>query len=89
MKETHPCPQASPILGGEGVAEPCNDHTECGVQGSKAQQCQLSAESPAPARPDRAREGQDQEDLSETFASRLFVTYSDNDFQPLWNMKSL
>lgn len=37
----------------------------------------------------RAREGKDQEDLSETFPSRLFVTSSDNDFQLLWNMTSL
>lgn len=47
MKETHPCPHAPPNLGGEGVAKPCNDHTECGAQGSKAKLRQLSRESPA------------------------------------------
>lgn len=37
----------------------------------------------------RAREGKDQEDLSEILPSRLFVTSSDNDSQLLWNMTNL
>lgn len=84
-KETHPCPPASPSLGGEGITELCSDH-RVWSPGLQSSAIQPSAESPGPqARP----EGKDQGDLSETFPSRLFVTSSDNDFQLLWNMKNL